>query len=308
MSMSNEELVAAIRAGAVERIPELWEQLEKLVMWKAIRVMHSMEINGNTCRGGVEFEDLVHSGYPALVAAVETYDQSQESKFSTWFMFYLKTAFAETAGYRTKAGRKEPLNNALSMDKPLSDEADSDLFGDYIPDPQATAGMQSVEEKYWHEQLCEAVDTAMAGLSDDQREIIQLRYYQDMTLKEIAEQQGISFERVRQKECKALRELRKPKHACNLISFFDFNYYCSTSLDAFNRTGMSIQEKYLIVQEYRKNQKELSRRQKQEARKQKKRATDDFKLYLEQLQAETDEIVSRMSAEEKQALLERYDA
>ena len=71
---------------------------------------------------------------------------------------------------------------------------------------------------------------------------------------------------------------------------------------------MSIQEKYLIVQEYRKNQKELSRRQKQEARKQKKRANDDFKLYIEQLQAETDEIVSRMSAEEKRALLERYSA
>ena len=106
MSMSNEELVAAIRAGAVERIPELWEQLEKLVMWKAIRVMHSMEVNGNTCRGGVEFEDLVHSGYPALVAAVETYDQSQESKFSTWFMFTLKLLLQKLQDTEPKRDRK----------------------------------------------------------------------------------------------------------------------------------------------------------------------------------------------------------
>ena len=54
--MSNEELVAAIQSGE-DRMGELWAQVEKLVMWKAHRVMTALD-----GRGGVEFDDLFNLG------------------------------------------------------------------------------------------------------------------------------------------------------------------------------------------------------------------------------------------------------
>lgn len=114
--MSNEELVADIQAGAVERMGELWEQVDGLVKWKAKQVMTAL--NG---RCGVDFDDLHQSGYPALVAAVDSYNPEIRA-FSTWFMYHLKRAFSEATGYRTKSGRNEPLNHSISLDTPLNSE------------------------------------------------------------------------------------------------------------------------------------------------------------------------------------------
>ena len=41
--MSNEELVAAIQAGE-DRMGELWEQVERLVQWKANRIMTALKL------------------------------------------------------------------------------------------------------------------------------------------------------------------------------------------------------------------------------------------------------------------------
>ena len=93
--MSSEELVVKIQAGAVELMGQLWEQVERLVKWKAKRIMTVLE----GCPGrGVEFEDLYQSGYLAMVAAVNTYDPAAGGAFSTWLMYHLKTAFAEATG------------------------------------------------------------------------------------------------------------------------------------------------------------------------------------------------------------------
>lgn len=259
MSMSNEELVAAIRAGAVERIPELWGRLERLVKKRAWLML--TEINRPT----IEVDDLVQSGFIAFLYAVERYDPAGGAKFSTYLCICLKNAFSECLGIRTEKQKQDPINGAVSLSYPLAKEKDSGTLFDIVSDPDADIPVESVEEKLWREQLHVAIESAMAALSDDQKEMLQLRYWKGMTLHEIANVQGISPERARQKENKVLRTLRQPKHACNLISFYDFNYYCCTSLDAFNRTGMSIQERYLIVQEYRKNQAEIKRKQEAEA-------------------------------------------
>lgn len=63
--MSNEELVAVIQAGVPERMGELWDQVERLVSWKASRVMTAL--NG---RGGVDFDDLYQSGYPPKLSTL----------------------------------------------------------------------------------------------------------------------------------------------------------------------------------------------------------------------------------------------
>ena len=299
--MSNEELVAAIQAGE-DRWGELWEQVAGLVKWKANHIMTALDLRGSSC--GVELDDLMQSGYLALVKAVETYDPANGA-FSTWLMFHLKNTFAEATGYRTQRGRNEPLNTAFSLDKPLTDESDSSLFGDFVPDQRAAATMEAIEEKEYRRQLREAVEAVLADIPEQSREVIQMRIFQEMTLLQVAEIQGTTPERIRQKENKAIRELRRPRIACRLRSFYDFNSYFGTGLGAFRTTGMSVQERYLVVEE-EAQERENRRRQERESRRQEEKAQSEFEETIGQIGREAQEKVARMTPEEKWALLEKY--
>ena len=296
--MSNEELVAVIQAGATERMGELWEQVAGLIKWKAKRIMTVLE----GCPGrGVEFEDLCQSGYLAMVAAVNTYDPAAGGNFSTWFMYHLKTAFAEATGYRTQKGRQEPLNNYLSLDTPLTDDADSDDLMDVVADPAGLQWRESLEESMWRKQLQEAVGAALSTVPEQYREILRLRYWEDMTLEDVGDLRGISKERVRQMENRAIRYLLKPSIACKLRPFLDFDFYCGSGYGAFQRSGMSIQERYLILEEDRKERSERRRQEREE-----KQLKESFQSELERIHKEAQEKVARMTPEERQALLAKY--
>jgi RNA polymerase sigma factor (sigma-70 family) len=244
--MSNEELVAEIQAGAVERMGELWEQVKGLVAWKARHVMTGLENWGDP--RGVELDDLVQTGYLALVKAVESYEQTGGA-FSTWLLFYLKTAFAEVTGRRTEKSNMEPLNQALSLDKPLGDEADGATFGDLVPDHKAAATLTAVEEMVWLEQLREAMEGVLAELPEEQTGVLRQRYYGQQTLAATAQRMGTTAEEVRKLEGKGLKALRHYKLANRIRPFYDFDYYAGTGLSAFRNSGMSVQERYLIKQE-----------------------------------------------------------
>lgn len=301
--MSNEELVAEIQAGATERMGELWEQVAGLVKWKAKHIMSALDLRGNPC--GVEFEDLYQSGYIAMVEAVHYYNPESGIAFSTCLINRLKTVFAEATGYRTQRGRNEPLNTAFSLDKPLADESDGSLFGDFIPDPKAAATMLSIEERLWQEQLQEALEAALASLPEKYADVLRLRYYQGLTLAEVGEIRGTAAERIRQMENKAIRQLQKPSIACHLRPFYDFDFYCGTGLGAFQHTGMSIQERYLVLEEGRKERAEQRRKEQEEKRRREKHQSELAEAIDRALQ-EAQERVARMTPEEKRALLEKY--
>ena len=285
--MSNEELVAATQAGE-DRMGELWEQVERLVKWKAHRIMAVLD-----GRGGVEFDDL----YQAMVAAVGSY-KPECGAFSTWFMFHLKTAFAEGTGYRAKRGRNEPLNHSLSLDTPLSDDADSDDLMAVIADPAGMNNLQDVEEAIYHRQLREALEVALDAIPDQYSEVLRQRHYEGLTLAEIGELRGVGVERVRQMENKAIRYIRRPSIACHLRPFYDFDFYCGTGLGAFQRTGMSIQVKYLIIEEERREREAQER----------KRQVEENQRWLAEQQAARqrdlfiDEIMQSLSPEGQEKL------
>lgn len=297
--MSNEELVAAIQAGATGRMGELWEQVAGLVKWKANHVMTALD-----GRCGAEFNDLYNSGYLAMVAAVDSY-KPESGAFSTWFMYHLKTAFAEATGCRTKAGKNEPINNALSLDKPLTDEADSSLFGDFIPDKKASATMEAVEEREYQKQLHDALETALDAVPENYGDVLRLRYYQNMTLEECGGVLGVGAERVRQMENKGLRFLRKPKNAACLRPFYDFNFFCNTGMSAFTHSGMSVQERYLMVEEEQQRKAEARRRERQQ-RRQEQNLKADHEAAMEQLEADINARIASMTPEEKARLLAAY--
>lgn len=296
--MSNEELVAAIQAGSVELMGRLWEQVAGLIKWKVKRIMTVLE----GCPGrGVEFEDLCQSGYLAMVAAVDTYDPAAGGTFSTWLMYHLKTAFAEATGYRTQKGRQEPLNNYLSLDTPLTDDADSDDLMDVVADPAGLQWRESLEDAIWYKELQETVGSALSTVPEQYREILRLRYWEDMTLEDIGELRGVSKERVRKMENKGIRILRQPQTASQLYTFFDFDFYGGTGLGAFRYSGMSVQERYLVIQEERK--------ERQSSRHRKDRENEiriSVSAMMESITAETETRVAAMSPEEKERLLKLY--
>ena len=296
--MSNEELVSEIQAGAVELMGQLWDQVEGLVKWKAKRIMTVLE----GCPGrGVEFEDLYQSGYLAMVAAVDTYDPAAGGAFSSWLMYHLKTAFAEATGYRTQKSRKEPLNNYLSLDTPLSDDVDSDDLMDVVADPAGLQWRESLEDAIWYKELQEVIEAALATIPEKYRDILRLRYWESMTLDEIGQLRGISQERVRQMENKCMRILKRPQTACQLYAFYDYNFYIGTGLSSFLYDGMSVQERYLFNQEKRK--KSVENRWQKKKKEILDAAYDDM---MENIQRETKSTVAAMTPEEKERLLKLY--
>lgn len=242
--MSNEEIAVQIQAGKIELMGELWAGVENLVRWKANRVNNAL---GHSA--GVDFDDLYQSGYLALVAAVNTYDPAAGGAFSTWLMYHLKNAFAEATGYRTVKGRLDPLNNALSLDRPLDNDTEGASFGDLVPDLKAAATMDAVEEALWRRQLHDALESVLAELPEEQSTVLKKRYYDQQTLVGVAQSLGTTPEEVRKLEGKGFKALRHYKLANRIRPFYDFDCYAGTGLGAFRNSGMSVQERYLIKQE-----------------------------------------------------------
>lgn len=240
--MSNEELVAAIQAGDQNRMGELWEQTERFIAWKARRVMTTLEGNST-----VEVDDLIQSGYFALVAAVRTYKPG-EKVFVKWLSFYLQTVFAEVAGYRTEKMRNDPCRWATSLDMPMGEDGDTTI-SEIIPDVEATATMEAVEESLWREQLRKVETDLISGLYKDQCEVLHRHYFDGQTYEECAAAMGISIGKVRTLVANGMKELRRPRNTEQLLPFHEFDFYKGTGLQVYRNSGMSIQERYLIKKE-----------------------------------------------------------
>lgn len=246
--MTNEELVIRIQAGEQHLMGELWEQVAGLVKWKAHRIMTILDSTG--INSGVEFDDLYQSGYLALVAAVKTYSGG-EGAFSTWLMYYLQTAFAETAGYRTEKQKAAPLRHCLSLDAPLGDDADGDTVADLQPDVGSMIPFESVEQRLYLASLRKALDMELSELPPRLEAVIRRRYFNTETFEQIGEVLGVSTELVRKLEEKALRTLREPPHCDNLETFVESRtpYFLHVGPSEFQRSRESSVEKIFFLRE-----------------------------------------------------------
>lgn len=111
---------------------------------------------------------------------------------------------------------------SVSLDQPLSDEADSMTFGDTIGDP-GTAN--EAEDTVYSSQLREAIDKAMATLTKREADIFLRRVGlydgKPQTLDEIGRLYGVHRERIRQIEVKTKTKLRHPSRSYLLQDFWE---------------------------------------------------------------------------------------
>ena len=113
---------------------------------------------------------------------------------------------------------KKASINVLSLDQPVGEDEDTYLI-DYVVDETSLNGGEFVNEIDKIEQE-NTVKLAMSKLKPRHQIILQQRLGlidgEEKTLEEVGNIFGISRERVRQLEAKALNELRKPKNAKEL--------------------------------------------------------------------------------------------
>lgn len=137
-----------------------------------------------------------------------------------------------------------------SLDVPMGEDEDCSLY-DLIPgsmdEEEQVESM--VLEKVQKEELCAVVWALVDSLTDTQAKTIRARYQDNMTFREIAEDQGVSIDMARQRERQGLRELRKPSKSKLLRPFLpDDNRIYSMGLQgngvgSFNRTWTSSTER-----------------------------------------------------------------
>ncbi|MCG8351551.1 MAG: RNA polymerase sigma factor RpoD [Chloroflexales bacterium] len=115
---------------------------------------------------------------------------------------------------------RRTAQDPVSLATPVGEEADSTL-ADFIPDPHALDADDAAASGMLRAQIAAALDQ----LTERERRVLELRYGladgQPRTLEEVGRAFGVTRERVRQIEVKALRKLRHPRLGKLLKDYLD---------------------------------------------------------------------------------------
>jgi len=108
----------------------------------------------------------------------------------------------------------------LSLESPIGEEEDSHL-GDFIEDRNALPPADAASKQLLKEQI----DAVLHSLTPREQRVLQLRFGledgRSRTLEEVGKEFGVTRERIRQIEAKALRKLRHPSRSRKLKDYLE---------------------------------------------------------------------------------------
>lgn len=110
--------------------------------------------------------------------------------------------------------------DTTSLEAPVGEEKDS-MLGDFIPDEQSLSPVDQASKQLLKDHLDEVLST----LSDREAKVLKLRFglegTKPLTLEEVGKVFGVTRERIRQIEAKALRKLKHPSRRRKLQDYLD---------------------------------------------------------------------------------------
>jgi RNA polymerase primary sigma factor len=231
----------------LEQEMEIYRELRDQMMTANVRLV--MTLSRRYRHPTLSFLDLVQEGMLGLMRAIEKYEPTRNIKFSTyavWWIWQQISRAADCQGsmirtpvhwnqLRRKLGRNAASGEGagdpqlvadehglsrerlatmsqsfqcLSLTAPMGD-GDERTLGDTIPADDRTDPEDVIMTSDWSERLKSAVEE----LPDREAQILRLRFglngSQEYTLEEIGQRFGVSRERIRQLEARALRQMRE---------------------------------------------------------------------------------------------------
>lgn len=111
--------------------------------------------------------------------------------------------------------------NTTSLESPVGDGEDDSVLGDFIADDKQTTPYDATSQHM----LTENIREVLSALSDREARVLEMRFGLEggkpMTLEEVGRKFGVTRERIRQIEAKALRKLRHPSKRKRLQDFLE---------------------------------------------------------------------------------------
>lgn len=111
--------------------------------------------------------------------------------------------------------------NTTSLEAPVGESDDDSVLGDFLADDRQISPYEATSQQM----LRENVEEVLSALSDREAKVLKMRFglsgNKMMTLEEVGQKFGVTRERIRQIEAKALRKLKHPSRRKMLQDFLE---------------------------------------------------------------------------------------
>ncbi|NDW10346.1 RNA polymerase sigma factor [Dysgonomonas sp. 520] len=191
--MTDEELVKSYSVGNNSAFDCLLERHKKYIYNYVLFIIKNKELT----------EDIFQETFIKAITTIKQGRYTENGKFRAWITRIAHNLIIDHF-------RQEKSENTVS-----NDEVQVDLFNNM------TLCDITIEERLINAQITQDVKKLIQFLPDNQREVLEMRYYQDLSFKEISELTGVSINTALGRMRYAILNMRKMAEENKMILTID---------------------------------------------------------------------------------------